>query len=78
MTSRYEPREHVIDAELANGNRDAWMQALGLTPTSTLEIKPDPTAPTCERCGAKVHDPCPTDEEQAKCELPDFCFPNGR
>ncbi len=29
MSRRSEPREHVIDAELANGNLDAWKQALG-------------------------------------------------
>lgn len=27
---RVEPRQHVIDAELANGNLNAWKQALGL------------------------------------------------
>jgi hypothetical protein len=26
---KVEPREHVIDAELANGNLDAWKQVLG-------------------------------------------------
>lgn len=29
MAKKHEPREHVIDAELANGNRDAWRQVLG-------------------------------------------------
>jgi hypothetical protein len=34
--------------------------------------------PLCLRCGAAVHNPCSTEEAQAKCELPDFCFPEGR
>jgi len=33
--TKYEPREHVIDAELANGNSDAWRQALGFPPVRT-------------------------------------------
>jgi len=41
----------------------------------TLEHIIDPTAPTCERCGAVVHDPCATDEKKKFCQLPDFCFP---
>lgn len=38
----------------------------------------DDDAPTCERCGAIVHDPCMTDEKQSLCALPSFCFPSGR
>ena len=34
--------------------------------------------PICDRCGAKVSDPCLTDREAASCELPDSSFPNGR
>ncbi len=33
--------------------------------------------PQCELCGALVQDPCTTDTEQQKCELPDFCFPKS-
>lgn len=35
MTKRIEPREHIIDAELANGNLDAWKQALGFPSSIT-------------------------------------------
>lgn len=54
--------------------REKWYgRPIGIR--SALTSAPDPTAPICERCGAKVHDPCPTNEAQAKCELPGFCFP---
>lgn len=43
-----------------------------------LEIVPDPTAPICTLCGARVHDPCRTEAEQERCQLPDFCFPGGQ
>lgn len=38
----------------------------------------DDDIPQCGRCGALVHEPCATDEKAQTCELPDFCFPNGR
>lgn len=38
----------------------------------------DDDIPQCPRCGALVADPCQTDEKAQACELPDFCFPNGR
>lgn len=40
MAIKYEPREHVIDAELASGNLDAWKQALGF-PSSRRPYMPD-------------------------------------
>ena len=48
-----------------------------LIPNSANEIhsSDDPSKPTCELCGARAHDPCQTKEQQAKCELPSFCFP---
>lgn len=48
------------------------------SPGSEIIATPDPSAPTCEHCGAVVHNPCPTTKMQETCELPDFCFPNGR
>ncbi len=46
MSRRYEPREHVIDAALASGNRNAWKQALGF-PT-----EPSRTSCRCPSCDA--------------------------
>lgn len=60
--------------------RDGGHWALRINPRNILSADEivaaiDPTAPTCDRCGAKVHDPCATDEAQATCQLPDFCYP---
>lgn len=41
---------------------------------SALTATPDPSTPQCSRCGGWAHDPCQTDEQQSKCQLPDFCF----
>lgn len=46
--------------------------------TMELEQTRDANLPTCARCDAKVHNPCTTAFEAKRCELPDFCFPNGR
>jgi len=43
--TRYEPREHIIDAELASGNLDAWKQALGFSRPSPIESC---RCPTCD------------------------------
>lgn len=39
--TKYEPREHVIDAELANGNLDAWRQVLCFSPAQRLYMPDD-------------------------------------
>lgn len=49
MAKRYEPRAHVIDAELANGNLDAWKQALGF-PRVAIESW------YCEPCAVAVYE----------------------
>lgn len=41
---------------------------------SELQHVQDQTAPFCKGCGARVHDPCNTDEKAATCQLPAFCF----
>lgn len=46
MANRIEPREHVIDAALANGDREAWKQALGFPTT------PRTVTPKCPACYA--------------------------
>lgn len=53
MKRRIEPREHVIDAELANGNLNAWKQVLGFPET---EMSHEPgrerhMTHKCEKCG---------------------------
>jgi len=45
---KYEPREHIIDAELANGNPEAWRQVLGF-PSIRRPRK-------CEECGVNPAD----------------------
>lgn len=48
---KYEPRQHIIDAELANGNLNAWKQVLGF-PARCLECENyvDPPSKFCPRC----------------------------
>lgn len=48
MPRIFEPREHVIDAELANGNLEAWRQVLGFPRRPKM----------CEECGVNPAD-CP-------------------
>lgn len=54
MIRRIEPRQHIIDAELANGSIDAWRQVLGFLPRcSECEIDySDSPSKLCLTCQA--------------------------
>ncbi len=82
--TKFEPREHVIDAALANGNRDAWRQALGLPPAEPCapERRRIVTEEGCATCAELArgsfgpsHDPSPRCEsgKRPHCTC-DICF----
>jgi hypothetical protein len=60
MATKYEPREHVIDAELANGNLEAWKQVLGFSKPTVSCRCPSCDAVTeqwwsyCAMCGHHI------------------------
>lgn len=64
--TKYEPREHVIDAELASGNLDAWRQVLGF-PAPPIRRCLLPVG-ECAYCDANRDEMMPPHDASSRCE----------